>query len=223
MPPKKNPTARKKTHAITTIPTTTTATVTTAPTPAPAVVVVEAAPAATADTTEVPPVDPNVAALEALMASFTEIVENMTKIRSDVTALSSSLRTLQKKTEREIKTAHKNASKKKRKATNRAPSGFVKPTLISDQLADFLGMDRGSELARTDVTREINQYIRTHGLQDPENGRKINPDPKLKRLLALKPSDELTYFNLQRYMSPHFAKANKAVPGTIQAPVALGV
>jgi chromatin remodeling complex protein RSC6 len=65
-------------------------------------------------------------------------------------------------------------------------------------------------MARTDVTREINKYIRTNNLQDKENGRKIIPDKKLTSLLKLKKGDELTYFNLQRYMSPHFAKASSA-------------
>ena len=64
-------------------------------------------------------------------------------------------------------------------------------------------------MARTEVTRDINKYIRTHKLQDEANGRKINPDSKLAALLKLKKTDELTYFNLQRYMSPHFAKATK--------------
>ena len=66
-------------------------------------------------------------------------------------------------------------------------------------------------MARTEVTREINGYIRQHSLQDPANGRRILADAKLKKLLKLKSSDELTYFNLQRYMSPHFAKKNKAI------------
>ena len=74
-----------------------------------------------------------------------------------------------------------------------------------------MGKDKGSEMARTDVTREINKYIRSHNLQDKDNGRKINPDDKLQTLLKLKNTDELTYFNLQRYMPPHFSKA---VPAT---------
>ena len=101
--------------------------------------------------------------------------------------------------------------KKKRKSSNRAPSGFVKPTAISSELSAFLGKPAGSEMARTEVTREINKYIRSHDLQDKTNGRKINPDDKLRSLLKLKKTDELTYFNLQRYMSPHFAKQGKAV------------
>jgi chromatin remodeling complex protein RSC6 len=75
-------------------------------------------------------------------------------------------------------------------------------------------------MARTDVTREINKYIRTNNLQDKENGRKINPDKKLTSLLKLKKGDELTYFNLQRYMSPHFAKASAAIAAVVSDVVA---
>ena len=66
-------------------------------------------------------------------------------------------------------------------------------------------------MARTQVTREINGYIRAHKLQDPKNGRHILADAKLKKLLKLKKEDNLTYFNLQKYMSPHFAKAGASV------------
>ena len=71
-------------------------------------------------------------------------------------------------------------------------------------------------MARTEVTREINAYIRSNKLQDSDNGRKINADAALSKLLKLKKSDELTYFNLQRYMSPHFAKAGNPVPEASQ-------
>jgi len=126
-----------------------------------------------------------------------------------ISSLKAEYRTLEKKWSRELKSAQKQCSKRKRKAGNRAPSGFVKPTRISDELAKFLEKPSGSEMARTEVTRDINKYIRNNNLQDKENGRKINPDTKLATLLKLKKTDELTYFNLQKYMSPHFAKATK--------------
>jgi chromatin remodeling complex protein RSC6 len=141
-------------------------------------------------------------------------VEFLTKLQQlsiMISTLKTEYRTLEKKWSREIKTAQKLSTKRKRKSGNRAPSGFVKPTKISDELASFLGKEKGSEMARTEVTRDINKYIRHHNLQDKENGRKINPDSKLTALLKLKKTDELTYFNLQRYMSPHFAKATKEV------------
>jgi len=138
-----------------------------------------------------------------------EFLAKLQQLSVLISSLKSEYRTLEKKWTREVKTAQKQSSKRKRKAGNRAPSGFVKPTKISDELASFLGKEKGTEMARTDVTREINTYIRAHKLQDKENGRKINPDTKLATLLKLKKTDELTYFNLQKYMSPHFAKAVK--------------
>ena len=140
-----------------------------------------------------------------------EFISKLQQLSVMIATLKSEYRSLEKKWSREVKTAQKVSSKRKRKAGNRAPSGFVKPTKISDELASFLGKEKGTEMARTEVTRDINKYIRTHNLQDKDNGRKINPDTKLAALLKLKKTDELTYFNLQRYMSPHFSKAEKAV------------
>ena len=118
---------------------------------------------------------------------------------------------LEKVVAREMKVAQKAASKKKRSNVNRKPSGFIKPTRISDELAEFLGKTVGTEMARTEVSKEINAYIVAKGLQDKANGRKINPDDKLTKLLKLSKEDELTYFNLQRFMKHHFIKAVVAV------------
>jgi len=156
--------------------------------------------------------------LEAPVAEQSiEFLAKLQQLGVLISSLKVEYRTLEKKWTRELKTAQKQCSKRKRKAGNRAPSGFVKPTRISDELAKFLDKPTGSEMARTDVTRDINKYIRTHSLQDKENGRKIIPDTKLATLLKLKKTDELTYFNLQRYMSPHFAKAVKDVLATTPA------
>jgi len=141
---------------------------------------------------------------------FTQLLSQLQSLRSQLTSVTSQVRALQKRSDRELKAAQK-SSRKSRKSGNRAPSGFVKPTKISVELATFLGKPKGSEMARTEVTREINTYIRAHKLQDPANGRRILADAKLRKLLKLKKDDELTYFNLQRYMSPHFAKAGKSL------------
>ena len=154
--------------------------------------------------------DAVVAEVSSLSTLFGEFGSKLQALSSGISSLRSDFRTLERHAAREMRAAQK-ANKRKRKSGNRAPSGFVKPTLISKELADFLGKPVGSESARTDVTREINAYIRTQSLQDKENGRKINPDTKLRSLLQLKKGEELTYFNLQKYMSPHFAKATPAV------------
>jgi chromatin remodeling complex protein RSC6 len=145
----------------------------------------------------------------ALADQSLEFAAKLQQLSVVISSLKSEYRALEKKWSRELKVAQKQNSKRKRKAGNRAPSGFVKPTRISDELAKFLDKPSGTEMARTDVTRDVNKYIRAHNLQDKENGRKIHPDTKLATLLKLKKTDELTYFNLQKYMSHHFAKANK--------------
>ena len=151
-----------------------------------------------------------------ISGDFTAVMANMTGLRHQLSAVMGEVRALQKRSDREMKAALKSSHKRKNKNSNRAPSGFVKPTLISDQLADFLSKPHGSLIARTEVTREINAYIRANKLQDTANGRKINPDAKLKKLLSVKTEDELTYFNLQRFMSQHF---KKAVPAVVPAAV----
>lgn len=128
-----------------------------------------------------------------------------------VSDLKSEYKAIERIWNKKFKLISKSGGKKKKKTTVRAPSGFVKPTPISDELALFLGREKGTEMARTEVTREINVYIRTNGLQDTTNGRRINADSALSSLLKLSPGDELTYFNLQKYMSGHFPKAVQPV------------
>ena len=145
----------------------------------------------------------------AIASQFASISSKLQQVVAFAATLRSELRALERHAVKEIRTAQKASAKKRRKVGNRAPSGFVKPTPISKELSEFLGKTDGAEMARTEVTREINAYIRNNNLQDKENGRRINPDAKLKSLLKLKKGEELTYFNLQRYMSPHFATAGK--------------
>ena len=146
-----------------------------------------------------------------LSDAFVQVLGQLTSLRSQLTNITGQVRALQKRADRELRAAHKANKKRSTKSGTRAPSGFVKPTKISKELAAFLGKEHGTEMARTQVTREINTYIRAHKLQDPKNGRRILADAKLRKLLKLSKDDELTYFNLQRYMSPHFAKAVKKV------------
>ena len=166
-----------------------------------------AAPSANVVISAASPVASESSSLTDDFSSFLTKLQNVTSLLS---ALKSEFRLLEKKSTRQLKVSQKASAKRKQSSSNRAPSGFVQPTLISDELAGFLGKTKGSKMARTEVTREINAYIRSNNLQDKENGRRINADNNLSTLLKLKKGDELTYFNLQRYMSPHFAKTAKA-------------
>ena len=161
-----------------------------------------AAPTETADV----PLDAS-AVLTTKLSEFSAKLQQLVGLFSTV---KNDFKTLEKAVTREMKIAQKASSKKRRNTGNRKPSGFIKPTRISDELAGFLGKTVGTEMARTEVSKEINAYIHAHNLQDKSNGRIIHADAKLSKLLKLQKEDELTYFNLQRYMKHHFQKAADA-------------
>jgi chromatin remodeling complex protein RSC6 len=168
---------------------------------------VEAAPVAAAAPAPVPEVAADMSSLPVKMTEFNAKLQQLVGLFSTV---KNDFKTLEKAVAREMKNAQKLSSKKRRNNGNRKPSGFIKPTRISDELAAFLGKTVGTEMARTEVSKEINAYIQTHSLQDKSNGRKINPDAKLTQLLKISKDDELTYFNLQKFMKHHFVKADAA-------------
>jgi chromatin remodeling complex protein RSC6 len=154
------------------------------------------------------PVDESSPSGQELVSSvMTEFSTALQMLTAQLTTLRTEFKNMSRVVSREMKTAAKSArGKGRRTGGNKQPSGFVKPTLITDELATFLGRDKGTEMARTEVTREINQYIRDHNLQDSTNGRHINPDNKLAKLLNYDSAETLTYFNLQKYLSHHFVK-----------------
>lgn len=142
-----------------------------------------------------------------------QVKERLEQLSSKLSSIANLVRELQneiKVAEKElVKVVKANSKKSKRRVSNggakKTPSGFAKPTPLSDSLCSFLGVPKGTELARTDVTRRINAYIKEHNLQDPQDKRKIHPDTKLGTVLA--PSDgPYSFFSLQRFIKHNFVK-----------------
>jgi chromatin remodeling complex protein RSC6 len=121
--------------------------------------------------------------------------------------LQNHIRGLEKNVRRKMKALQREAKKNRNKG-NRKPSGFAVPTPISAELCDFMKRPHGSEVARTEVTQYIINYIKTNNLQFPQNRKVIKPDKSLKTLLGVPVNEEVTYFNLQRFMNRHFVKKN---------------
>ena len=86
------------------------------------------------------------------------------------------------------------------------PSGFNKPSLISDELANFIGRDNGTYISRIEAAKYLTNYIRDNELKDEVNGRIIRADEKLSKLLRVTAEDDVHFFNLQKYMKHHFIK-----------------
>jgi len=143
-------------------------------------------------------VDPTVESITNLISKF-ELFEKESKLAK--VELRKVLKSYQKKT-----------SKKTRKHDpNRPPTGFAKPSLISEELCKFLNKPSGTKMARTEVTQEVNKYIKAHNLQNPANKKEIKADTTLTNLLNLKKGDDLNYFSLQKYLKDHFPKPDTSV------------
>ena len=104
-----------------------------------------------------------------------------------------------------MKGLQKEAQKNKSKGV-RKPSGFATPSKVTKELCEFMNKDDGTEIARTEVTKALVAYIKAHKLENATNSQIITPDSKLKYLLGVCDGDELTYFNIQKYMNKHFVK-----------------
>jgi len=183
----KKPKAEKKAKAV--------ATPAPVETPAPAPVVVES-----------PAVEATVDAstLASKLNDFGSKIQQVTTILSSMKA---DYKLLEKSVSRELKAATKSKKAKKASSGNRQPSGFVKPSVISEELITFLGKEAGTMMSRVEVSKGINAYITANSLKDKVSGRQINPDAKLATLLKIGKDEVLTYFNLQKYLKIHFIKA----------------
>lgn len=93
------------------------------------------------------------------------------------------------------------------KAAERAKNnGFNRKNAISEKLREFLGVEPGTLISRSEVTKFVNAYITDKGLKDPENGRAIVLDDRLRALLAPPDGTQVTFLNLQKFLSPHYTK-----------------
>ena len=137
---------------------------------------------------------------------FQEILNDLNNQKTQIMNAINNVKKLQKDWVKEQKLSNKKKKKQGGNGKKREPSGFAKPTEISKDLCDFLQKPYGTEMARTEVTKYLTEYIRTNNLQWEQDKRKIIPDKKLKDLLNCGEGGDVTYFNLQKWMKPHFYK-----------------
>ena len=138
------------------------------------------------------------------------LMVTLSAFKTQITAMQQQVRVLEKTINKEVKTLQKAASKNKNKG-NRKPSGFAKSSKISDTLCQFMNKPSGTEMARTEVTKYIIGYIKEKGLQQESNKKFIKPDTALCELLGVGEADEVTYFNIQKYMNKHFNSAKNVI------------
>jgi len=159
--------------------------------------------------------DPEVNATPYL-EEFTSLVGELDTALTAIREIKSRLQKLEKVIHRDHKiTSKKLNGKRARKPRdpNAPKSGFAKPGPVSPEMRKFLGMKQADDLiSRTDVTKRIHEYCKTKDLQNPSDKRQINADAPLRKLLKMSKEDELTFFNLQKFMKVHFPNKEGVYP-----------
>ena len=127
-----------------------------------------------------------------------QILNEIAALRSDIKSLSKLVRKVKSKQD------DPSGERAKARAEN---NGFNRKQKISDTLRSFLGLETEELVSRSYVTRAINKYITERGLKHPENGRVIMLDDTLRNLLQPPEDIQVTFLNLQKYLSHHYTKA----------------
>lgn len=131
----------------------------------------------------------------------------METVLTEIASLRNEIKSLTKIV-RKIRTHQEDPSGEKAKA-RAVNNGFNRALEISPKLREFLGLDADESVSRSEVTRRINKYITENGLKHPDNGRMIILDAKLIDLLAPPEGVQVTFLNIQKYLSPHYVKVEK--------------
>jgi chromatin remodeling complex protein RSC6 len=132
--------------------------------------------------------------------SLETIITEIAALRNDVKSLTKIVRKIKAKQDDPDGT----------KAASRAKNnGFNREQAISPKLREFLGVEEGKLVSRSFVTRAINNYVTEKGLKHPDNGRVLVLDEKLRTLLDPPADTQITFLNLQKYLSPHYTKVEQ--------------
>ena len=143
--------------------------------------------------------------INLLGKNLLNLTSTLTELLKQVKSVQNDMKVIQKQYNK-VSKEHEKMLKKKRNSKNNKPSGFAIPSSLSDEMLDFLGLEKGIKVPRNEVLKLINKYIVENELRQEEDKRNILPDKKLKKLLNVKKNDKVTYFNLQSYLKPHFIK-----------------
>jgi len=143
------------------------------------------------------------------MSSSTVEMADLTQLTADIADIKSSIKSLAKLL-RKLRTSQDDPDGEKAK-TRASNNGFNRPLEVSPKLRTFLALADDELISRSEVTRRINAYVTTNNLKHPDNGRVIILDDKLTELLEPPAGLQITFLNIQKYLSPHYIKGEKKV------------
>ena len=137
-------------------------------------------------------------------SQFNSLLQDLSCFKLQLHDIQGKVKLLEKTITKELKSKGKQ-EKKQTTLKLQLPSGFDKPAPISEDMCLFIGRPIGSTMSLTELTQFITTYIRDNKCQDMTERKIIKPDAALRKLLKIKsPDEQVTYFNLQKYLNIHF-------------------
>ena len=129
--------------------------------------------------------------------SIETVLTEMTALRNELKSLTKIVRKI--KAKQDDPTGEKSANRAKN-------NGFNREQKISEKLRVFLDLPECKLVSRSTVPRSINEYVKANDLKHPDNGRILVLDKKLRDLLEPPADVQVTFLNLQKFLSPHYTK-----------------
>ena len=166
--------------------------------------------------------------IETAAATKVESVDHLKNVLSTLNEQANVIKTLIgtiknviKDSDKQSKELEKLRNKRSRVKTERSadalPSGITKPVAITDELAKFLGVAPGTLVPRNEVTKGVSAYVKKNEISDPTNKQRFvlddRPAAKALKVLLGNPTEDVTYFNLQKYLKHHYVMTD-APPAT---------
>ena len=138
------------------------------------------------------------------------ILEEQEKCISSMKNAYDTMKLKQKQLKKLLVKLEQKSNKKQKPKPARKPCGFARPSIVSNELCDFMKLPHESAVSRTEVTKALVQYIKEHNLQNQANKRQILPDERLYQLFGEEArKTDITYFTMQKFMNKHFVSAVK--------------
>jgi chromatin remodeling complex protein RSC6 len=167
-------------------------------------------------TTTIETVKVDISSSEHLKTVLLTLTEQQNVIKGLINTVRSVLKDSDKQSKELEKLRNKRTRVKTERSADALPSGITKPVAITDELAKFLGVAPGTLVPRNEVTKGVSGYVKKNDISDPTNKQKFvlddRPAAKVLRTLLGNPTEDVTYFNLQKYLKHHYIMNPDATP-----------
>lgn len=139
-----------------------------------------------------------------LQKTISDLHEQLNNIKSAIATAANTIKSIEKQAGRVIKKADRKRKNRSVAADGtKKPCEFTKLTKITDELCAFLGKPKGTEMTRSEVTKAVIAYAKSHNLMDKQA---IKADAALRKLLTVTENDNLSILTLQKFLKRHYIK-----------------